>query len=168
MSTDFVDIATLMNIEGLPGVTDQNGNELVPFEMPDIKEVTSNPTNRTVDLESDYSSVRDNVYFQQQLLRLMAMRAYENAATSDSPRHVEVFATLMTQMTNNNKQILDIQKLMKDITQEEVKTGTPAPNITTTGPVFIGSPTEIMRELGGQQDVRAKKAREIEGECSEV
>lgn len=169
MAIETLDLSELMTIEGLPGIKDSDGNELVPFEMPEIKEVQSNPSNRNVDLEKDYEVVRKNVHFQQQLLQHAALKAFENAATSDSPRMMEVFATVMNQMTVNNKQILEIQKQMRDITQEQVTTSQnqqQQPMINATGPVFVGSPAELMQQVGGQ--IEAKALKRHEGEVIDV
>lgn len=162
--TEKLDLTELLSISGLPGVSDADGNELVPYEPPEIKETTSNPNNRTVDLEHDYAAVRDSLYFQQQLLKLAALKAFENASMGDSPRHMEVLSTLFSQMTNNTRQLIDVHKQMKDITAEEVKTNAaPQPQITAEAgsTVFVGSPSELMAVRGAQLDVRSRREREV-------
>ncbi|AGN30027.2 terminase DNA packaging enzyme small subunit [Vibrio phage nt-1] len=136
------------------------------FQPPVIKEVQSHPSERVKDLESDYATVRDNAHFQQQLLRMAAMKAFENASMSDAPRMMEVFATLMTQMTNNNKQILDIQKQMKDITQQEIATaqggGGTVQSINAETAVFVGNSRDLLNEVGSRQEyLRSQREEEI-------
>lgn len=170
--SDTLDLTELFSIEGLPGIKDQDGAPLEEFKMPELDKIVSNPTERSKDLEADYMAVRDNVYFQQQLLRLMALKAYENASMSDSPRQVEVFSTLMTQMTNNNKQILDVQKAMKEITQEQVKTSSSETVVKAEAgaTVFVGSPAELMARRGGQLEAKAKRERgqELDGDIEDA
>lgn len=150
---------------GIPGAIEAPEPE--EFQPPVIKEVTSNPSERVKDLESDYATVRDNAHFQQQLLRMAAMKAFENANMSDAPRMMEVFATLMTQMTNNNKQILDIQKQMKDITQQEIATaqgngsGT-VQSINAETAVFVGNARDLLNDVGSRQEyLREKREKEV-------
>ncbi|AGB06995.1 hypothetical protein [Vibrio phage XZ1] len=149
----------------LPGAIEAEEPE--EFQPPVIKEVESHPSERVKDLESDYATVRDNAHFQQQLLRMAAMKAFENASMSDAPRMMEVFATLMTQMTNNNKQILDIQKQMKDITQQEIATaqggsGGTVQSINAETAVFVGNSRDLLNEVGSRQEyLRSKREEEI-------
>lgn len=154
---------TLIDGLDLPGCIE--ADEPDAYSPPEIKEITSNPGERVKDLESDYSTVRDNAHFQQQLLRAAALKAFENANMSDAPRMMEVFATLMTQMTNNNKQILDIQKQMKDITQQSI-----APNqnagatqsINAETAVFVGNARDLLNEVGSRQEyLRSRREEEI-------
>ncbi|AUR85736.1 terminase DNA packaging enzyme [Vibrio phage 1.081.O._10N.286.52.C2] len=149
-------LAALTQVDGLdlPGAIEAPEPE--DFKPPVIKQVESNPSERVKDLDADYATVRDNAHFQQQLLRMAAMKAFENASMSDAPRMMEVFATLMTQMTNNNKQILDIQKQMKDITQQEIApvqgSGGPVQSIHAETAYFVGNSRDLLNEVGSRQE----------------
>ncbi len=165
---ELTDIESL----NLPGAIEaEEPEEFVP---PVIVEVESNPGERVKDLESDYATVRDNAHFQQQLLRMAALKAFENASMSDAPRMMEVFAGLMTQMTNNNKQILDIQKQMKDITQQEIAptqgVNGAVQSINAETAVFVGNARDLLNEVGSRQEyLREQRNSEvIDGESSEV
>lgn len=149
---------------GIPGAIEAPEPE--EFQPPVIKEVISNPSERVKDLESDYATVRDNAHFQQQLLRMAALKAFENASMSDAPRMMEVFSGLMTQMTNNNKQILDIQKQMKDITQQEIATvqggGGAVQSINAETAVFVGNARDLLNDVGSRQEyLRQQKDAEV-------
>lgn len=124
--SDVLDMNELLNITDLPGV---DGEELVVYEPLELTTVDSNPQNRTVDLEDDYTVVRQNLHFQQQMIFDAAKIFLETAKNADSPRHMEVFSTLMGQMTNTNKEILKLHREMKDITNEQtnVSKDQPAP-----------------------------------------
>lgn len=151
------------DLSDLPGAI--SAPEPEEFEMPAIREVDSNPGERAKDLDADYATVRDNAHFQQQLLRMAALKAFENANMSDAPRMMEVFSTLMTQMTNNNKQFLDMHKQMKDITQQEVTTTPNAGSVQSINAetaVFVGSAKDLLSEVGSRQEyLRAKKNEEV-------
>lgn len=135
-----LNMAELLSLEGLPGL---EGEELRVYEPLVLKEVDSNPTNRKPDIEDDYSMVRRNLHFQSQMLMDMAQIALENAKNAESPRHVEVFATLMGQMTATNKELLRVHKDMKDITDEKVLTGQVEQKQEET---FLCSPEDMIDE----------------------
>ncbi|AXY82729.1 terminase DNA packaging enzyme small subunit [Acinetobacter phage KARL-1] len=149
----------ILDCTDLPGM---EGEELVVYQPLVLEEVQSNPTNRTPDLESDYAIVRKNLHFQQQMLMDAAKIFLETAKNADSPRHMEVFSTLMGQMTSTNKEILKVHKEMKDITNESVTATKPketgSVNIETAQ-VFVGGPAEIMERYG---DAFETKTRNLE------
>ena len=95
-----LDINKLLDISDLPGI---DGEEIKVYEPLQLVEVKSNPQNRTPDLEDDYGIVRRNMHFQQQMLMDAAKIFLETAKNADSPRHMELFATLMGQMTPTNR-----------------------------------------------------------------
>ena len=92
-----LNMASLLDIGDLPGIT---GEEVVVYEPLQLVEVESNPSNRKPDLENDYTVVRRNMHYQSQMLMDAAKIFLETAKNSDSPRHMEVFSTLIGQMTN--------------------------------------------------------------------
>lgn len=109
MNLDFSQLKDLSGIDGLNGEDVQMHPPLV------LHEPSSNPNNRKVDQDDDYELVRRNLHFQSQMMLDMAKIALENAKNVDNPQHVAVFATLMGQMTNANKEILKMHKEMKEL-----------------------------------------------------
>lgn len=162
MSSDVLDMAKLLDITELPGIT---GEEVQVYEKLELVEVESHPQNRTPDLEDDYGVVRKNLHFQQQMLMDAGRIFLETAKNADSPRHMEVFATLMGQMTTTNKEILKLHKEMKEITAEQV--GTKAqPNSSMNiqnATVFVGSPSDMMDEYGDAYEAQEQKEKIING-----
>lgn len=158
-----LDINALLDISDLPGIT---GEEVEVYKPLELIEVKSNPQNRTPDLEDDYGVVRRNMHFQQQMLMDAAKIFLETAKNADSPRHMEVFATLMGQMTATNKEILKLHKEMKDITAEQVGTKNSAPtgqmNIQNAT-VFMGSPADLMDEVGDAYEAQEAREKVIDG-----
>lgn len=158
-----LDISKLLDITELPGIT---GEEIEVYKPLELVEVESNPQNRTPDLEDDYTVVRKNMHFQQQMLMDAAKIFLETAKNADSPRHMEVFATLMGQMTTTNKEILKLHKEMKDITAEQI--GTKGPQATVNNnfdgaTVFMGSPTDLMDEIGDAYESQEQKEKLVNG-----
>lgn len=158
-----LDINKLLDISDLPGIS---GEEVEVYAPLQLVEVQSNPQNRTPDLEDDYSVVRKNMHFQQQMLMDAAKIFLETAKNADSPRHMEVFATLMGQMTTTNKEILKLHKDMKEITSEQVGTKNAAPSSQMNiqnATVFMGSPTELMEEVGDAYEAQEAREKVING-----
>ncbi|QFR56120.1 small terminase subunit protein [Serratia phage Muldoon] len=170
--SDQIDIAKLLDITDLPGLT---GEEIQVYEKLELTEVKSNPNNRAPDLEDDYTVVRRNMHFQSQMLMDAAKIFLETAKNADSPRHMEVFSTLMGQMTKTNTELLKMHKEMKDITAEQVGTKggnnqAPSMNIQNAT-VFMGSPTELMDEVGDAYEAQEENERRnaaIDGESERI
>jgi hypothetical protein len=155
--SDVLDMNELLNITDLPGV---DGEELVVYEPLELTTVDSNPQNRTVDLEDDYTVVRKNLHFQQQMIFDAAKIFLETAKNADSPRHMEVFSTLMGQMTNTNKEILKLHREMKDITNEQTNVSkdqhAPGSVNIQNAQVFLGGPSDLMDQEGDAFDAANK------------
>lgn len=155
--SDELDMNELLSITDLPGV---DGEELVIYEPLQLTEVESNPQNRTDDLENDYSVVRKNLHFQQQMLMDAAKIFLETAKNADSPRHMEVFSTLMGQMTNTNKELLKLHNEMKSITNEQTNVskdqGQQQFNIQNAQ-VFVGGPADLMEQEGDAFEAQQTK-----------
>ena len=150
----MLDLTDVLDVSDIPGM---DGDSVPVYEPLQLVEVASNPTERSKDLNDDYSTVRKNLHFQQQMLMDAAKIFLETAKNADSPRHMEVFSTLMGQMTSTNKEILKLHKEMKDITTEQVSTnnsGTQAVTAIENAQVFIGSPTDLLTEVGGAIEVK--------------
>ncbi|ULA52681.1 terminase small subunit [Enterobacter phage vB-EclM_KMB20] len=155
--SEQLDITKLLDIGDLPGIT---GEEVLAYEPLQLIPVESHPQNRTPDLEDDYTIVRRNMHHQSQMLMDAAKIFLETAKNSDSPRHMEVFSTLIGQMTSTNKELLRLHKEMKEITNENTNTkgaGNQAVNINNAT-VFVGSPSDMMDEYGDAYE--AQEARE--------
>lgn len=157
-----LDIGKLMDISELPGI---QGEEIVVYEPLQLVEVDSNPQNRTPDLEDDYTVVRRNMHYQSQMLMDAAKIFLETAKNADSPRHMEVFSTLMGQMTSTNKEILKMHKEMKDITSEQVTTkgNQQTTNNIENATIFVGSPSDLMDEVGDSYEAQEAKEKIING-----
>lgn len=168
MSENF-DVNSFLDLAGIPGV-DIDDTMPVVYEPTVLEPVNSNPTNRSVDLESDYSFVREQFHYQQQMMMAMAKIALENAKNSESPKHVEVFTQLMGTMANTTKSIIAVHKEMANITNETTATKKDQSNqqgniSIENATVFVGTPSELMAMEGSQSD--ALSGMTVDGEHEE-
>lgn len=159
--SEVLDMSKLLDIDSLPGI---EGEEIPVYEKLELVEVKSNPNDRKPDLEDDYSVVRKNLHFQQQMLMDAGKIFLETAKNADSPRHMEVFATLMGQMTTTNKEILKLHKEMKEITDEKVDTkgqGGPQTTNIENATIFMGSPADLMDEIGDSYEAQERLEKQV-------
>lgn len=165
--SDQLDIGKLLDISELPGI---EGEEIEVYKPLELTPVESNPKDRAPDLEDDYTVVRRNMHYQSQMLMDAAKIFLETAKNADSPRHMEVFSTLMGQMTSTNKELLKMHKEMKDITAEQVGTkGSPQQGGTTNienATIFMGSPSDLMDEIGDSYEAQERQEKIINGTSS--
>lgn len=163
--SEKLDIEALLEIGDLPGV---QGEDMIVYEPLKLSEVTSNPQDRKPDLEDDYSLVRRNLHHQAEMIMDAAKIMLETAKNADSPKHMEVFAQLMGSANNVNNAVLKIHKEMKAITDEKVVASSAPQQISNNfenAQVFIGSPSDLMEEVGDQyeaQEAKEKNERVIE------
>ena len=153
----------LTNIDDLPGV---DGEEVIVYQPLELIEVDSNPVERTHDLQTDYSTTRQQMHFANQMLLDAAKVALENAKNGDGPRHMEVFASLMGQYSGSSKDLLKLHKDMKDITSEQTTAKGVAQGTTNQqmniGQVFVGSPNDLMDTIGDAFSIAQKELEEVE------
>lgn len=150
-----LNVGELLSVGELPGTYD---HEIVEYKEIEIKPTVSNPDNRSYDLRDDYALVREIEHKKVQILMEATMVALRNAATSDSPKHMEALAKISAQLTASSKTLLGVHKDMRDITSETTRGGSssagvaPAANNVGTQNVFIGTPAELMNKVGTQYD----------------
>lgn len=146
---DLLDFTSLKDLSGIEGL---NGEDVQVYAPLVLQEPASNPNNRKIDQDDDYTLVRRNMHFQTQMMMDMAKIALENAKNADSPRMVEVFSQLMGQMTSTNKEIIKMHKEMKELTSSEPSILGKVQN-DESGEIieFEGSPDELLElELGDE------------------
>ncbi|URP85953.1 small terminase protein [Enterobacter phage phi5] len=164
-----LDLQQLLNIDSLPGGV-ESGEDVVVYEKLELVDVQSHPADRKPDLEEDYTLARKTAHHMNQMIMDMAQIALHNAKNSESPRHVEVFTSLMNQLNVSNIGLMKIHKEMREITEETTKPGAEKSgggsemNIENAT-VFVGSPTELMQKYGSAYE---PKEGFINGEAVEV
>jgi len=124
-----------------------------------VKEIvqSKNTPHNESDLGDDYSVVRGNL---QDIIK-KGNEAIEGilevASEGESPRAYEVVAQLIKNVSDANKDLIELHKKMKDITKEETARSIK----TTNNAIFVGSTKEL-------QDLVKNKTKELGGDIIDV
>jgi Terminase DNA packaging enzyme len=129
----------IFGIESKPIETKQHETQIVPAK-------SSLPINVEDDLTDDYQQSRENL----QGIIDQGKEAMEDilriARESEHPRAFEVYGTLLKNMVDANKELLNIQKQMRDMNgKKEVN------NTTIDKAIFVGSTNELSKLLKGKE-----------------
>ena len=111
--------------------------EIVPVERIDLKQ----------DLEDSYEQTKSNL---QDLIEggkdaLDELR--QIASAGQHPRAFEVYATLLKNMVDANKELLNVQKQMRDMDKNAKKDG----DTKIDKAIFVGSTAELSKLLKGKE-----------------
>lgn len=119
---------------------DDSKQEIIPAQ-------NTEPVN-TQDIDSDYNYARDNLYDvigkgSQALDYLL-----ELAKASEHPRAFEVVSQLTKTLVDANKDLLDIQKKVKDLKRQDEKES--PKNVTNA--LFVGSTADLQKLINGRDE----------------
>ena len=116
--------------------------EIVPIEKKEV-----NP-----EMENDFKYARENLYNIIERGTDALNGIVDLAQQSQHPRSFEVVADLVRTLSTANKDLLDLQKKMKDLQPEEQK------NQKVTNNLFVGTTKDLTDLLeGGARKVKPKK-----------
>ena len=130
----FEDIDKALDIETIP-----IQSEIVKSEPTIIK-----PTESSDQLQKDYEYSRGQLYSIIEKGQEAINGILELAQESDSPRAYEVAGQLIKNVGDVTDKLLDLQKKMKDINQEQKGS---VPTNVTNNAVFLGSTAELQKFL---------------------
>ena len=124
------------------------------FNLPDspplVKDVEIlKPDTKNDDIESDYKYARENLYNAIERGSDALEELVELAKQSQSPRAFEIVGQMTKTLTDSNKDLLEIQKKVKDLKREEKSKG---PN-NVTNALFVGNTAELQKMLKDNTDV---------------
>ena len=94
-------------------------------------------------LENDFKYARENLYNVIERGTDALNGIVDLAQQSQHPRSFEVVADLIRTLSSANKDLLDLQKKMKDMDEENTKTQ----NNVTNNALFVGSTSELSKLL---------------------
>ena len=97
--------------------------------------------------ENDYEYARKNL---KKIIETGSMALQELssiASTSESPRAFEVVAQMVKNLSDTNKDLLELQKKLKTLKAEEEKN---SPN-NVTNALFVGSTSELQKLIKGDK-----------------
>jgi len=97
----------------------------------------------SVDIKKDYEYTRANLYSLIEKGQEAIDGIMELASESDQPRAYEVAGQLIKSVGDVTDKLIDLQKKLKDIEEESVKTT----NNVTNNAVFVGSTSELSKLL---------------------
>lgn len=159
--TDDFNLQNLLDIKGLPGVV---GEEVVVYEKLELETVDSHPDDRVKDLYEDYKMVRETIRFQRQMLMNISTIALENAKNSESPKQVEAFTKLMSEMTNSISKMMQLHKDINEImnVKPAASTGETSAPVINAETVFVGTPADLMQQVGTHQASAKRSAIDME------
>lgn len=124
-----------------PGISDTNTNKNpglpVRYNEPDLKQ----------DLTDAYQQSKDNLQGIIDQGQEAMQEILEIAKAGQHPRAFEVYGTLLKNMVDANKELLNIQKQMREMDEEKKKSS--ATNIDKA--IFVGSTAELNKLIKGKE-----------------
>jgi hypothetical protein len=129
------------NFDSLDNVLNTSSDVQV-YGEPNCTEI-STVDQSSVDIKKDYEYTRANLYSLIEKGQEAIDGIMELAAESDQPRAYEVAGQLIKSVGDVTDKLIDLQKKLKDIEEDVVKT----PNNVTNNAVFVGSTSELSKLL---------------------
>jgi len=115
--------------------------ELVEDPLP--IESSDDSDDRKEDTQTDYVQSRENFYELVEKGKEALDGAMDIARETDQPRAYEVVAQLLKNVTDTNKEIIELQKRMEDLKAHERKLG----NTNINNALFVGSTADLQKML---------------------
>ena len=103
------------------------------------------------DSDTDFQYVRENLYNLIERGQDGLEEMLEIAKSSEHPRAMEVFGQLIGKLTETNKELMNIHKAKKDISQD-----TSGPKNVSNN-LFVGSTAELQKFLKKGKDIKENK-----------
>jgi hypothetical protein len=103
--------------------------------------------NRDRDIQTDYEYARTNLYDVIETGSNALNQLVELAKASEHPRAFEVVSQLTKTLVEANKDLLDIQKKVKELRKEE---NNDPQNVTNA--LFVGSTADLQKLIKGQSE----------------
>ena len=116
--------------------------EIIKSEIVEVVEETS----LTTTVEDDAEFARKNIRTLIEKGNIAMDNLLLVAKESDHPRAYEVAAGFLKGLTDMNKDLMEIQKRKRDLEPKQVNN---TQNINVDNAVFVGSTTELLKQLKG-------------------
>ena len=110
----------------------------------EIVEVSLTPSNSIIEDDAEYA--RKNIKALIEKGNIAMDNLLLVAKESDHPRAYEVAAGFLKGLTDMNKDLMEIQKRKRDLEPKQVNN---TQNINVDNAVFVGSTTELLKQLKG-------------------
>ena len=106
-------------------------------------ESSDDSDDRKEDTQTDYVQSRDNFYELVEKGKKALDGAMDIARETDQPRAYEVVAQLLKNVTDTNKEIIELQKRMEDLKAHDRRLG----NTNINNALFVGSTADLQKML---------------------
>ena len=109
----------------------------------DATPINKSQLQKVEDVEKDYSYTRGNLYSLIEKGQEAINGIMEVAGETASPRAYEVAGQLIKSVADTTDKLVDLQKKVKDLDEDNSKT----PNSVTNNALFVGSTSELSKML---------------------
>ena len=137
MTTEFNRLDKTFNVAA--EVVKEEKPEVIPREKPD--RLTKD------DITKDYEYTRGNLYSIIEKGQEAINGILELAQDSEMPRAYEVAGQLIKSVSDATDKLMDLQKKLKDVNEEDVK----GPTNVTNNALFVGSTADLAKLIKGEQ-----------------
>ena len=131
------------NYESIDNALNISDAEIVPSKKPVLKKVEVVKVN---EIDKDYDYTRGNLYSLIEKGQEAINGIMEVAGESASPRAYEVAGQLIKSVADTTDKLLDLQKKVKDVKEENGSTT----NNVTNNALFVGSTSDLSKILKKQ------------------
>ena len=142
MTTEFNKLDKTFNVAA--EVVKEEKSEVIPKEKPD--RLTKD------DITKDYEYTRGNLYSIIEKGQEAINGILEIAQESEMPRAYEVAGQLIKSVSDATDKLIDLQKKLKDVNEEDTKKG--PTNVTNA--LFVGSTADLAKLIKGEQKASIK------------
>ena len=106
-----------------------------------------------VDSDEQFAEVQSNIRNAADVGEIALQELAQIASSSQHPRAYEVVSTLMGQIVNANKQLLEIEKLKLEI-EKEKNSGQVEEAKVVNNNLFVGSTAELLEQLKSKKEFK--------------
>ena len=142
MTTEFTKLDKTFNVAA--EVVKEEKAEVIPKEKPD--RLTKD------DITKDYEYTRGNLYSIIEKGQEAINGILELAQESEMPRAYEVAGQLIKSVSDATDKLMDLQKKLKDVNEEDAK----GPTNVTNNALFVGSTADLAKLIKGEQKASKK------------
>ena len=142
MATEFTKLDKTFNVAA--EVVKEEKAEVIPREKPD--RLTKD------DITKDYEYTRGNLYSIIEKGQEAINGILELAQDSEMPRAYEVAGQLIKSVSDATDKLIDLQKKLKDVNEEDTK----SPTNVTNNALFVGSTADLAKLIKGEQKTSKK------------
>ena len=142
MATEFTKLDKTFNVAA--EVVKEEKAEVIPREKPD--RLTKD------DITKDYEYTRGNLYSIIEKGQEAIDGILELAQDSEMPRAYEVAGQLIKSVSDATDKLMDLQKKLKDVNEEDTK----GPTNVTNNALFVGSTADLAKLIKGEQKASKK------------